>query len=272
MKASSRITVGAAALVMLAATTGCSKLRARDQLVKGVQNFKAGHYDQAVTNFQSSIALDPTYKTAHLYLATSYSYQVTSDLDTPENKKLAQKAIDGFDTVLQEDPHDIGALRQEASIYRKIKDYDKAKSLEQRVIAEDSNDSEAYYTIGVIDWTQAYKNTVAALAGAGLTDDGNGNPKMPKPACLTLAQKNAPLIQEATDNLNKAVGINQNYDDAMSYLNLTWRQKATTECGNDAARKSDLSQADQWVQRSIGARKANEAAKEKAHAGGITEQ
>ena len=32
-------------LVVLANTTGCTKLRARDQLVKGVQAFKAGHYE-----------------------------------------------------------------------------------------------------------------------------------------------------------------------------------------------------------------------------------
>jgi hypothetical protein len=69
--------------------------------------------------------------------------------------------------------------------------------------------------------------------------------------------------------LQRAVEINPNYDDAMQYLNLTYRRKADLECPNDAARKADLAQADEWVQKAIGARKANEAAKEKKAAGGV---
>jgi hypothetical protein len=58
----------------------------------------------------------------------------------------------------------------------------------------------------------------------------------------------------------------------MSYMNLNYRRKADLECGNDDARKADLAQADMWVQRAIGARKANEAAKEKKEGGGIVMQ
>jgi hypothetical protein len=72
--------------------------------------------------------------------------------------------------------------------------------------------------------------------------------------------------------LNRAVEINPNYDDAMQYLNLNYRRKADLDCGNDAARKADLAQADEWVQKATGARKANEAAKEKKLGGGISMQ
>ena len=40
--------------------------------------------------------------------------------------------------------------------------------------------------------------------------------------------------------LKKAVELNPTYDDAMQYLNLTYRRKADLECGDDAARKADL--------------------------------
>lgn len=271
MKLSARISASAA-LVLLLSTTGCAKLKARDQLVKGVQAFKAGHYEQAVSFFQESIKLDPSYPAGHLYLATAYSYQVVPNLDTPENLKTAQKALDGFNAVLAEKPDDLGALRQEASIYRNIKQYDKAKALEQKIIQLDPQDSEANYTIGVIDWTQAYKNAVALLAAQGLTDDGNGNVKKSKDTCAKLVAQNGPLVTEALQYLQNAVNINPNYDDAMSYLNLTYRRKADLECGNDAARKDDLAKADMWVQKATGARKANEAAKEKKMGGGVTMQ
>ncbi len=263
---------GFALLLVLGSTTGCTKLRARDQLVKGVQAFKAGHYEEAVNHFQNSINLDPSYESAHLYLATAYSYQVVPNLDTPENLALAKKAMDGFNEVLAKNPNDLDALRQIASIQRNIKQFDAAKATEQKIISLDPKDSEANYTIGVIDWTQAYKNAVADLGAQGLQDDGNGNVKMNKATCAKIKADNTNLVTEAMQYLQQAININQNYDDAMQYLNLDYRRKADLDCPNDAARKADLAQADAWVQKAIGARKANEAAKEKKEGGGITMQ
>lgn len=263
---------GFALLILFGSTVGCNKLRARDQLVKGIQAFKAGQYEQAIDHFQNSVALDPNDPTTRLYLATAYSYQVVPNLDTPENLAVARKAMAGFNEVLAKNPNDLTALKQIASIQRNIKQYDASKATEQKIISLDPKDAEANYTIGVIDWTQAYKNAVADLAAQGLQDDGNGNVKMNKATCAKMKADNTNLVNEALQYLQQAVNINHNYDDAMSYLNLTYRRKADLDCPDDAARKADLAQADQWVQRAMGARKANEAAKEKAAGGGITMQ
>jgi len=154
--------------------------------------------------------------------------------------------------------NDLIALRQVASIHRNIKQYDAAKADELKIISLDGKDAEANYTIGVIDWTQAYKNATTILGAAGITDDGLGNVKKSKDVCAKLAEVNTPLVTEAQTYLQKAVDINPNYDDAMQYLNLNYRRKA------------DLAQADAWVVKATGARKANEAAKEKAHSGGVS--
>ncbi|MGC9197931.1 MAG: hypothetical protein ACP5E5_03205 [Acidobacteriaceae bacterium] len=273
MKLSARITASAALLVILGSSIGCTKLKARDQLVKGVQAFKAGKYEEAVDFFQRSVALDPTSAESRLYLATAYSYQVIPDLTTPQNIAIAQKAINGFDAVLAQNPNDLDALRQVASLDRNIHRFDQAKADELRIIQLDPHDSQAYYTLGVIDWTQAYKNATNILASAGLQDDGEGNVKKSKQICQQLVAANSDLVNDAQKYLQKAVDINPNYDDAMAYLNLTDRRKADLECGNDAARKADLAQADAWVQRAMGARKANELQKEKiAEHGGIVPQ
>jgi len=130
-------------------------------------------------------------------------------------------------------------------------------------------DSQANYTIGVIDWTQAYKNATTLLGAAGLQDDGNGNPKKSKDVCAKITAANTALVADALKYLEQAVNVDPNYDDAMQYLNLTYRRKADMECGNEAARKDDLAQADAWVQKASGARKINEAAKEKKLGGGV---
>jgi hypothetical protein len=56
----------------------------------------------------------------------------------------------------------------------------------------------------------------------------------------------------------------------MDYTQLMYRRKADLECGDEAARKADLAIVDQWMQKSMGARKANELKKEKATQGGVT--
>ena len=270
MNLTARIPVTAALVaLLLGSATGCNRLKARDQLTKGVQAFKNARYEEAVQHFQTAIELDPTYETAKLYLATSYSYQVVPNLDTPENLKIAQKAIDGFQEILAKDPNDLTALKQIASIDRNIKKLNEAKDYEKKVIALDPNDAEAHYTIGVVDWMDEYKNAVAILAADGLTDKGDGNTKMTKGACQKMQAANTNLVNEGLQYLEKAVDLNHNYDDAMQYLNLTYRRKADLECGNDAARKDDLAKADDWAQRAMGARKANEAEKEKKNAGGV---
>jgi tetratricopeptide (TPR) repeat protein len=272
MKFTARIPVTAALLALLLTATGCDKLKARDQLTKGVQAFKSARYEEAVNHFQESIALDPNYEDAKLYLATAYSYQVVPNLDTPENLAIAQKALDGFNAVLAKDPNDLTALKQIASINRNIKKFDVAKEYEKKVIAVAPNDPEAYYTVGFVDWTLSYKNAITILAADGLTDAGDGNPKKSKSACQKLQAANTDLVNEGLQFLNKAVALNPNYDDAMQYLQLTYRRKADLECGNEQGRKDDMAQVDQWIQKAMGARKINEEKKEKATQGGVSMQ
>jgi tetratricopeptide (TPR) repeat protein len=269
MKRSARIASSSMLLLVLASTVGCTKLKARDQLVKGVQAFKGGQYERAVDHFQQSIQLDPNYDTARLDLAAAYAFEVVPNLDTPDNLKIAQKAMDGFNEVLAKNPNDIGALRQIASIHFNIKQLDQAKQDELKVISLDPNDSAAHDMIGSIDFMQANKNELGILSAAGMTDDGNGTPKKSKDTCEKLAAANGTLVNDGLAQLQQAISINPTYEDAMQYMNLMYRRKANIECGNDDARKADVAQADQWVQKAMGARKANEAAKEKKMGGGI---
>lgn len=51
----------------------------------GVAWFKEAHYDEAVASFLKATQLEPGNKAAHLYLATTYAYQVVPNLETPEN-------------------------------------------------------------------------------------------------------------------------------------------------------------------------------------------
>src|ERR1035437_1300711 len=257
MKFNARIPLLVALLATLGTATGCDFLKSRDQLTKGVAAFKNSQYEQATNYFQNAVRLDPKNETAKLYLATTYGSEVVPNLMTPENLSAAQKAIDGFNAVLANKPTDLTALKQIASINQNIQKFDLAKQYELKVSAAAAKESEAYYIIGFVDWTLAYRNAVTILAADGLTDDGEGNKKMTKGACAKLQAANGALVNEGLEKLQKAVDLNPTYDDAMQYLQLTYRRKADLECPNDAARKADLVLVDQWIQKAMGARKTD---------------
>jgi tetratricopeptide (TPR) repeat protein len=160
-------------------------------------------------------------------------------------------------------------MKKIAGIYFSINDMDDAESWQKQVLAVDANDPDAAYTIGVIDWKKAHQNKLNALQAAGLNDDGKGNVKAPKKVMEPLAQENAPLVDEGLKYLTMAVNDKPNYDDAMQYLNLIYRNKADVDYGNVAAVTEDLAQADQWTAKAMDTRKANEAKKNQGP-GGIT--
>jgi tetratricopeptide (TPR) repeat protein len=258
--------MAAATLSLLVLMTGCQRLKARDQLNKGVQAYKSAKYEEAINHFQQAVNYDPSLPMAHLYLATAYAQQVVPDLTTPENLKNANLAMQGFEAVLAKDPKDINSLKNMASLYFNIDKYDEAKQWQMKVLAVDPQDAEAAYTIGSIDWRLAYRNAVQALKDVGMQDDGQGNVKMPKKVCQELIAKNTPLVNEGLEYLHKAVEIRPSYDDAMAYLQLMYRRKADLECGNEEARKADMAQVDEWREKAMSTRKANEEKKnEKAN-------
>ena len=270
MNGPARITALAVVLAgMVISMSGCDKLAARDQLNKGVEAYKGTHYEEAINHFQQAMKLDPSLPMAKSYLATALAQNVVPGLETPENLKTAQDAIDIFQEVLDGNPHDVNSMKQIAGIDLQIKKLEEAKSWQKKVLAEDPKDPEAAYTIGVIDWMQAHQNVLTALAPEGLTDDGEGNPKAPKKVMDPLIAKNAPLVEEGLQYLIQANDNRANYDEAMAYLNLIYRRKADLDYGNDAARKDDVAKADEWRTKAMETRKAIEA-KKNAGPGGIT--
>jgi tetratricopeptide (TPR) repeat protein len=270
MNGPARITALAVVLAgMVLTMSGCDKLAARNELNKGVDAYKGAHYEEAIDHFQRATELDPTLPMAKSYLATALAQNVVPGLETPENIRNAQQAIDIFKDVLNNNPHDINSMKQIAGIDFSIKRLQDAKDWQKRVLGEDPKDPEAAYTVGVIDWSLAHMNTLAALVPAGINDDGEGNVKAPKNVMESLKAQNAPLVDEGLQYLNQAVENRPNYDEAMAYLNLIYRRKADVDFGNADAVKADLAQAEEWRNKAMGVRKQNEA-KKNAGPGGIT--
>ena len=265
MKMSLKFLALAGAVAMVLWATGCDKLRARDQLNKGVASYKNLKYEQAIEHFKNAVTLDPGLKNAKIYLATAYLAQYIPGVDSPENLQNANLAIEQYKAVLNEDPKNVNSIKGIAYLYLQMKKFEDAKSYYRKAIELDPNDPEAYYSVGVIDWTQAYQPRMEERAKAGLRPD---EPLKDKKLCAKLRADGETVIQDGLDNLNRALQLRQDYDDAMAYVNLLYREKADRECDVPDQRAADLKTADEWVDKTMAAKKAK--AEKQGGAQGIT--
>src|SRR5437868_9546240 len=261
MNRSSRLMTMVAVALTLLFTSGCNKLRARDQLNKGVQAYKNAKYEEAISRFQQAVSLDPGLLNARLYLATAFAQQYIPGADTEDNNRMAQQAIDQYKEVLKRDPKNINSVKGIAYLYLQMKKFEDAKTYYRKAVELDPNDPEPYYSVAVIDWTESYQPRMEERAKLGLKPDQSlsAKDKDQKKVCQELKEKNAGVIQDGIDNLNKALQLRPDYDDAMAYMNLMYREKADVECDDPAARSADLKTADQWVDKTLEVKKAKAA-------------
>jgi tetratricopeptide (TPR) repeat protein len=270
-----KIFVPAAIALALLSSLGCGKLRARDQLNKGVEAYKNSHYEQAIDHFQQAVQLDPGLLNARMYLATAFVSQYIPGVDSPDNLRTAQQAIDEYQKVIDANPardQKVNSAKGIAYLYLNMKKWDDAKKYYRLASETDPNDAEPYYSVGVIDWTACYQPRMEKRAALGLKPEEhlNAKDKEQKKACTELKEKNAPAIQEGIDSLNKAIQLREDYDDAMAYMNLMYREKADVECDDPAQREEDLKTADHWVDETLKAKKEKAEKAAKNAAGGIT--
>jgi len=263
MNRSVRVLALVAVALALFSAVGCSKLRARDQLNKGVQAYKNARYEEAINRFQNAVELDPSLINARLYLATAYAQQYIPGADTAENNRNAEQAINEYEKVLQTDPKNINSIKGIAFLYLQMKKFDKAKEYYKRAVAIDPNDPESYYSVAVIDWTESYQPRMEARAKLGL---GPNEPLKDKKVCEELRATNMDKVDEGKQMLEKALQLRPDYDDAMAYLNLMYREEADLDCSDPAARAAALKTADEWVDKTMATKKAKA---EKAGPSGI---
>jgi tetratricopeptide (TPR) repeat protein len=246
-------------------SAGCTKLKARDQLNKGVQAYKNARYSAAVENFKEAVRLDPQFQTARLYLGMAYYQQYIPGAESPENKEMLQAAQDQFMKVLESDNKNTVALASMANAaYNqtqgvsdtdiRMKKLDEARDWYLKLVSVDPKNKEAYYTMGVIAWAKWYPLLMQARTKAGMRQEEPG-PLKDKKVRDELRAKYLDMINDGIGNLKHALDLDPRYDEAMAYLNLLYRERADLADTPDEY-KGDIAQADQWLQKTLDTRKA----------------
>lgn len=270
---SRRRTSAILALIALAALSlGCNKLKAKQEIKKGNEFFKAGQYQTALAAYQEALRLDPNEEKLQKNIGLAYMGMYQPGSKHPKDLEYATKAIEHlkiyaeaypedrrvrefvvsmylateryddaiafYQNLLEEDPKDVRAMQSLAQMYFKKGDVDNALIwLRRRLENETSPEAKAevYYFIGVQAWDRSYN--------------------FPD----ILPEERARIVEEGVDALNRALEIRPEYFEALSYLNLLYREKAKID--PDPARKQEYTDtANRYLQQALELRKRSLAA------------
>ncbi len=231
------------------------------ELQLGVAAYKNNQYEEAAHHFEKAVELDPSNVKAHLYLATTCVSQYIPGIESDDNKGWAERAIVHYQKVLDlnsDNEQKVNSAKGIAYLYLNMKNWDDARKSYQMATDLDPSDPEPYYSIGVIDWTRCYQPRMEGRARLNMRPDEHLSAKNPqqKKLCEDLQAKSASIIEDGIMRLGKAIELRPDYDDAMAYMNLMYRERADLECEDPEARSRDLKAADDWVDKSLATKKA----------------
>ena len=179
--------------------------------------------------------------------------------DSADNKKNYNAARETFQNILEKDPKNSLALASMASMAynnastgtpeEKKTALEEARKWNARRIEVDPKESEAYYYLGVIAWSEAFGPIQTVRVEQHMKADDPGPIKDAK-IRAQLKDKYEKMIDDGIGDLHKALDNDKENEDAMSYLNLLLRKKADLEDTPDAS-KADIAQAEDWSNKSL---------------------
>lgn len=261
----------AAATLLLAALpfAGCKKIQARGEIKKGNEFFKAGNYSSALASYENASRLDPEQSKLKKSIGLAYMAMYQPGSKHPKDVEFAEKAIDNlqlylkghpedkraheflvsmylntdryddaiafYQQRLQEDPRDVKAIQSLAAMHFKKGQFDKGVEWLQKRAALEPTNPEGYVMIGVQAWDRSYH--------------------YPDIDPATRAR----IVDMGLENLDKALKIKPDSFEALTYINLLWREKAKIET-DPAKQQEDIDIAEKYRAQALELRKKTQAA------------
>jgi tetratricopeptide (TPR) repeat protein len=217
----SRICTLAILALLATAGAGCSlvgKVRAKNELNEAAKSYKDGHFEDAEQHAKRALSLDPTNRTALIFVARIIHQQYKPGVESAENVQKAHDAIEAYKQVLQNDPSNEEAYKAISVLYAAVKDDTNLRAWIM-ARANDSNQTnekraEAYAILAGKDWDCSFK--ITELPDVKVTaEEGKVNYQKPKD------QKDFDMIQRCVtrglEEAETAIKYDPNSESAWSY-------------------------------------------------------
>jgi tetratricopeptide (TPR) repeat protein len=221
---------------------------AQSELRLGIAAYENAAYKDAVEHLERAVLLDPTSIKAHLHLADAYNERhcETCEFDSLKaadiNDHWRVLAIAEYKRALELDGMNTQALNSLGHRYYWDADLDKAERYYRKAIDVDPNNSEALYTLAVIDWQRSYELRMERRVTLKLR---RKQPLIALSSCAEIRAENLPRVDEGIALLTRTLQV-VNAAEAMAYTAILYRERADIQCGDDSAYSDDLKTAARW--------------------------
>jgi hypothetical protein len=162
----SRAWIAIVLAILVATTSGCgvvNRIRSKNQLNEAARAYRDRRYVEAEQYSRRSAELDPSNKTAPMFIARSIHAQYRPGVQQPENLAKAQEAIQAYQQILAANPQNDEAYKAIAYLYEainedaKLRDWILARANSET--AEPDKRAQAFIVLASQDWNCSFQIT-----------------------------------------------------------------------------------------------------------------
>lgn len=212
--------------VLVATSSGCgviNRIRAKNQLNEAARAYREGRFLEAEAHSREAASLDPDNKTAPMFIARTIHAQYRPGVQTPDNIKKAQEAIEAYQEILRRNPKDDEAYKAVAYLYGAIKEDDKLKKWITDRAASDAVEpekrAEAYVVLASKDWDCSFKITEQPGVKTTTVDPSNNKATVSykKPKEQKDFDQAQMCVKSGLSEAENAIKFDPNNESAWSY-------------------------------------------------------
>ena len=234
--------------ILVATSSGCgviNRIRSKNQLNEAARAYREGRFPEAEQHSREAAALDPENKTAPMFIARTIHAQYRPGVQSPENIKKAQEAIDAYQQILAKNPQDDEAYKAIAYLYGAIKEDTKLREwISQRAAneaAEPEKRAEAYVVLASKDWDCSFKITELPTNKITTIDQASNKATVSykKPSDQKDFNQAQMCVKQGLAEAENAIRFDPNNESAWSYkTNLLLEASKLAEMDGQAEQKA----------------------------------
>lgn len=197
--------------------------------------------EKAIEHLERAVKLNPGSVKGHLALANAYRAAFNEgDFDDGEvaraNKRLFDRALEEYKTVVTLDPSSAEALNRLGSNYFFRAEFEQAEFYLRESLKVNPSEKEALYSLAALDWLRSSRLRLGRRDELHLR---SGAPLIDNRSCVEIRLKNLEQVEEAITMLKKLSQMGD-FRDVPYFLAFLYRERADIQCGDRAAYDMDL--------------------------------
>ena len=265
--------------------TGCGGLRARYHARQGNRLYMQGNYEAALDEYGVAERLSSTLPVVALNQGLACRHLMLPGSRTPAAERAVQCAVDAFgrfkrlrpddprgdqllvQTLFDADrfetlaalyqsqlsiqPNNLSAINGLVEVYSRWDKWLQALDFMLRRAALEPNNPEAQYSVGVFIWNRLFQK---GGNGEKAVFDPRADPRAPPPPFAVddvVGEQRVQLADRAIAHLEKALALRPQYEEAMAYLNLLYRQKSYAFFDQPDKFQASVAAANLWKDRAL---------------------